>query len=113
MEINPEEVVAFYFGFTPARRIPKDLKIEVLDTKDARDPLGVANLKIKWENHMGSETRVARLTPLDILYHLNLEVNEDNYRKAVESLKYMGNKYHAPVVKIEEQYLLINPKHRG
>ncbi len=113
MDVDLEKIVVSYFGFTPARKMPRDVKMEFLDTKDVQDPLGVDSIKIKWDNHIGSETRVARLTPLDILYYLALEVNNDNYVNAVESLKYLGKKYRVPIVKIGEQYLLINPKHRG
>ncbi len=113
MDVNIEKIVGSYFGFTPARKMPRDVNVEVMDTKDAHDPLGIDGIKIKWDNHIGSETRIARLTPLDILYYLTLEVNDDNYKNAVESLKYLGKKYHVPVVKVGERYLLINPKHRG
>ena len=107
-----EKIVVTYFGFTPAQRLPKDIKIEIVDVEDVLEAEELNKLQIKWDNHIGGETKVARLTPLDILHYLNLENNTSNYKKAVDILKYLAKKNKGVVVKVGERYLLINPRYR-
>lgn len=108
-----EKIVATYFGFTRAERLPKDIKIEIVDVEDSLEVEELNKLQIKWDNHIGGETKVARLTPLDILHYLNLENNTYNYKKAVDILKCLAKKNKGVVVvKVGEKYLLINPRYR-
>ncbi len=111
-----ERIVATYFGFTPAQRLPRDVTVEVVDVDDAEhsgEMEELKKLKIKWDNHIGAETKVARLTPLDILHYLHLEPSDENYDRAVNILKALAKKNNLTLVKAGERYLLINWRRRG
>ena len=107
-----KSIAAIYFGSTPSTRIPKNLNIEILEP-EYKGSEEAKKIKIKWENHIGSETKVARITPLDIMHYLGMKNTKDNYNRAVKILLDLAALNNLPVVKIDDKYLLVNPKHRG
>ena len=107
-----KSIAAVYFGFTPSTKIPKNLNIEIIEPEHSGSE-EAKKIKIKWENHIGSESKVARITPLDIMYYLGMKNTKDNYNKAVAILMDLAALNNLPVVKIDEKYLLVNSKHRG
>ncbi len=108
-----EKLVAIFFGFTPASRLPKDAQVKIVDVGDAIEMEEAKKLKIRWDNHIGGETKIARLTPLDILHYLGWKNTRENYEKAVEIMKYLAKKNSLILVKIGDRYLLLNPRRRG
>ncbi len=108
-----EKIVASFFGLTPSKKIPKDVKLTIYKPEDI-ECLEKIDIKIKWENHIGPETNVARLTPLDVLIYKNMKYTKENYAKAVEMLKCIAKNTKSYIVKLEpdDKYLLINPRHR-
>ena len=107
-----KRIAAIYFGFTPSTKIPKNLKMEIIEPKYSGNK-EAKKIKIKWENHIGSESKVARITPLDIMHYLGMKNTKDNYSKAVAILLDLAALNNLPVVKVEDKYLLVNPRHRG
>jgi len=107
-----ENIVATYFGLTPSRKLSKDVKIERVEVRDAEEIEEAKKLRIKWDNHIGSETKVGRITPLDILHYLKMSYTSQNYGKAVKILKYIAKRDDLPLFKVGDEYLLINPKRR-
>jgi hypothetical protein len=101
-----KKVAALFFGLTPTPRIPKDEDFEVLHPK-GNEELS-QGLKINWENYIGGESKVARLTPLDIMKLRGMKNTKENYKKAVEILLSLAARHSLPVVRIGEKYLLIN-----
>ena len=108
-----KDIAAKYFGFTQGGKIPSNLDVEILhpDSLDG-DVEAAKKLRIKWENHIGSHTNVARLTPLDIMHYLHMKNTRENYTKAVKILKGLARINKSPIVRIGDKYLLINERHR-
>ncbi len=112
-ERDLKEIAAKYFGFTQAGKIPSNLDVEILYPDSIEgDVESAKKLKIRWENHIGAYTNVARLTPLDIMHYLHMKNTKDNYGKAVEILKGLAKMTKSPIVRIGDKYLLINERHR-
>ena len=107
-----KSIAAIYFGFTPSTKVPKNVKIEILEPEYGGSE-EAKKIKIKWENHIGSESRVARITPLDIMHYLGMKNTKNNYSKAVAILLDLAALNNLPVVKVGDEYLLINPKYKG
>ncbi len=108
-----KEIAAKYFGFTQSGRIPANLDVEILHPDSMEGNVEEAKrIKVKWENHIGAYSNVARLSALDIMHYLHMKHTKDNYSKAVEILKGLAKIYNLPIVRIEDKYLLINEKHR-
>lgn len=106
-----KRIASLYFGLTPTPKIPKNANFEILgdfegNVDEAR------KLKIRWENHIGAESGVARLSPLDIMHYLDMKNTKENYMKAVGILKGLAKLYNLPILRIGDRYLLINPQHR-
>ncbi len=107
-----KSIAMHYFGLTPTPKVSKNEDIEVL--RPAQVSMEESKkIKIKWENYIGAETRVARITPLDIMHHLHMKNTPENYEKAVKILLDLAAIDDLPVVRVGNRYLLINPKHRG
>ena len=105
------KVAASYFGFTPSIKESKKIKVY----RGSEIEGGVEErIKIRWEEHIGNLSGVARITPLDIMHMLGLERSEENYRRAVEMMKGLAKKHDLYLVEIEKEgrYLLVNPKYR-
>ena len=100
-----KKIVAMYFGFTPKISANK-LKINVLDGEEGE------KIKIKWEEHIGNLSGIARVSPLDIMHDLHMENNKENYRKTVELMKTLAKENGIYLVEIDDKYLLINSKYR-
>ncbi len=102
-----KKVAALYFGLTPTPKIPKDVDFEVLNPTEVKVDV---DMKIKWENYIGSESKVARLSPLDIMKLRGMKNTKENYRKAVDILLSIAAKHSLPVVRVDDRYLLINSR---
>ena len=102
-----KEIVAMYFGFTPKIN-GKKIKISVVPGE------GEEKMKIKWEEHIGNLSGVARVSPLDIMHDMDWENTDENYAKAVEIMKSVATEKGVYLVKVEKEnrYLLINTKYR-
>jgi|GEM_PF-3320205 hypothetical protein len=108
-----KEIAAKYFGFTQTAKIPENLEVEVIYPESLEGNEEYAKkVKIKWENHIGSSSGVARITPLDVMHYLHMKYTKENYEKAVEILKGIAKLNNLPIVRIGDKYLLINSKHR-
>lgn len=99
------KIAAMYFGFTPKLN-EKKLKMRIVEPEDGE------KIKIKWEEHIGNMSGVARVSPLDIMHDLKMENTEENYRKAVDIMKAMAGEKGIYLVEVEGKYLLINSKFR-
>jgi len=102
-------IVASYFGFTPSLKADK-LNIEITHGKK----IDAEKIKIRWEEHIGNMTGVARVSPLDIMHQLGLEPTKENEKKAVNIMKSIAHEQNLYFVEVlgKERYLLINPKYR-
>ncbi len=107
-----KSIAAIYFGFTLSTKVPKNVKIEILEP-EYEGSEEAKKIKIKWENHIGSESRIARITPLDIMHYLGMKNTKNNYSKAVTILLDLAALNNLLVVKAGDEYLLINPKYKG
>ncbi len=106
-----KRIAALYFGLTPTPKIPKNVDFEVLRDFEG-DIESAKKLKIRWENHMGAETGVARLSPMDIMHYLGMKNTGENYRRAVDILKGLAKLHNLPLLRVGDRYLLVNPEHR-
>ena len=106
------KIVAEYFGITPTVNLNK-VKIKVYTAAELDAPAGEVKVRIRWEEHIGNRSGVARISPLDIMYQLGMEFNDENYRKAVDIMKTLAKRQNLYFVEVEgDRYLLINPKYR-
>ena len=101
-----ERVAATYFGLTPSIKIPKDSDFEILHP-DEEHALA-EGIRIKWENYIGSESKVARISPLDIMKMKGMKNTKENYEKAVKILLSYASLHSLPVVRLGDRYLLVN-----
>ncbi|NPA74938.1 MAG: hypothetical protein GXO25_02510 [Euryarchaeota archaeon] len=101
------EVAAKYFGFGPA--IKKDsVEIELIDPEDTGE-----TVRIKWEEHIGALSGVARVSDRDIMHELGLECGDANKERAVRVMKSVAHRSKAYLVRVNgTRYLLINPRYR-
>ncbi len=101
------EVAAAYFGAGPTIN-PESITMKVIDAKPNE-----YDVKIKWEEHIGAKSGVARLSDHDILYHLGLPCTSENLKKAIAVMKGVAYREKAHLIMIDDgRYLLINPKYR-
>ena len=106
-----KRVVATYFGFTPTVKEGK-IKMSVYRGKEVEGG-EETKIKIRWEEHIGNLSGVARISPLDIMHELNMDMSEENYRRAVEIMKGIARRDNLYFVEIDgDKYLLINPRYR-
>ncbi len=108
-ESEIKNIVVTYFGFTPTMNADK---IEVTISKG--EDTGEQAIKVKWEEHIGNTSGIARVSPLDIMHEMNLENNKENEKKAIEIMKATAKKEGIYFVEVvgKNKYLLINPKYR-
>ncbi len=104
MEDEIKKIVAAYFGFKPTIS-SENLEINII-------PGGKEKIRVKWEEHIGNLSGVARVSPLDIMYEMGWENNEENYSRAVEMLKSAAGNEGYYLVEVKGKYLLINTKYR-
>ncbi len=105
------KIVATYFGFTPSIKEEK-IKMRILRGSEV-DGGEDTKVKVRWEEHIGNLSGVARISPMDIMHELKLDSGEKNYRRAVEIMKGIAKRDDLYFVEIEgDRYLLINPRYR-
>ncbi len=109
-----KKVVMEYFGINPTTKVPKNLEIRITRGEDYRGDEDVKKIKIPWESHIGNISGVARISPLDLIYYLNMDYTDENYRIAINMLKGLAKIYGGYFVEIvgKDKYLLINPRYK-
>ncbi len=110
-ENDLRRIAGLYFGLVPTPKIPSNADFEIIYPEDISDA-EETNLHVKWANHIGAESGVARITPLDVMHYLDFKYTKDNYERAVKILKGIARREGLPLIRLGERYLLVNPKHR-
>ncbi len=102
-----KKIVVKYFGLAPSQNL------ESLDIERVHGEGDMQKVKIRWEEHIGNLSGMARISPLDILYELGWKNTEENIEKAVRIMINIAKKDSLPLVRVGagSRYLMVNPKY--